>query len=120
MEEEPKNFFQELKQLVTEYLAARMKLLKYEVYEKSAKIAATLFSSLVTFLLTCMVLFFLSISVGFYVGSLLNSYGAGFLIVTGFYFVLLLPFLLARKSLIEKRIIDRIIEKLMEKEEEEQ
>ena len=66
MEREPIDFFQELKLLVADYLSARLKLIKYEVYEKTAKIAATLFSSLVIAMLASFLLFFLSITLGFY------------------------------------------------------
>ena len=119
MEREPIDFFQELKLLVADYLSARLKLIKYEVYEKTAKIAATLFSSLVIAMLASFLLFFLSITLGFYFGSLFNSYGTGFLVVTGFYLILLIPFLFFRKNWIEKIIINRLIEQLTEKEEEE-
>ena len=119
MEREPTDFFQELKLLVADYLSARLKLIKYEVYEKTAKIAATLFSSLVIAMLASFLLFFLSITLGFYFGSLFNSNGTGFLVVTGFYLILLIPFLFFRKNWIEKIIINRLIEQLTEKEEEE-
>ena len=119
MEREPIDFFQELKLLVTDYLSARIKLFKYEVYEKSAKIAAALFSSFVIVLLAFLLLFFLSIALGFYFGSLFNSIGTGFLVVAGFYLVLLVPFLFFRKSWIEKLIADRLIKQLAEEEEDE-
>ena len=120
MEQEPIDFFQELKFLVTDYISARLKLFKYEVYEKSAKIAATLFSSFVIAMLAFLLLFFLSIALGFYFGALFNSLGAGFLVVAGLYLILLLPFIFFRKSWIEKLIINRLIEQLTENEEDEQ
>ena len=119
MEDEKEDFFPELKLLVSDYLAARLRLIKYEVYEKSAKISAMLFSSLVIAMLASMILFFLSIALGFYLGSVLESYGTGFMIVTGFYIILLMPFILFRKNWIEKSIINSVIERLMEKEEDE-
>ncbi len=112
------DFFQEVKLMVADYLSARLRLLKYDLYEKTAKITATLFSSLVIAMLSSMLLFFLSIALGFYLGSLFNSYSTGFLVVTGIYLLLLLPFLIFRKSLIEKTIINRVIEQLTEKEED--
>jgi len=120
MEREPIDFFQELKVLVADYLSARIQLIKFEIFEKTAKISALLFSSLVIAMLGSMVLFFLSIALGFYLGSLFNSYGTGFLLVTGFYVLLLLPFILFRKNWIEKTIVNKIIDQLMEKEEDEQ
>jgi uncharacterized membrane protein YqjE len=119
MEDEKEKFFPELKLLVSDYVEARLKLIKFEVYEKSAKISAMLFSSLVIAMLASMILFFLSIALGFYLGSVLDSYGTGFMIVTGFYILLLLPFIFFRKNWIEKSIINRVIERLMEKEEDE-
>jgi len=119
MELEPVDFFQELKGLVTDYLAARLKLMKYEIYEKTAKIAASMFSAFVIVLLVVLVLLFFSISLGFYLGALFDSTGAGFLAVTGLYLILLVPFIFFRKKWIEKIIVNRVLDQLTEKEEEE-
>lgn len=118
MEREPIDFFQELKVMITDYVSARIKLLKFEIYEKAAKISASLFSAFVIVMLAFLVLLFLSISLGFYFGTLFNSNGAGFLLVTGIYLLFLVPLLLIKKKWIERLIINRIIEKLTEKEEE--
>ncbi|MEI6275054.1 MAG: phage holin family protein [Prolixibacteraceae bacterium] len=113
------DFFQDLKELVTDYMTARLKLLKIEVFEKTAKISASLFSSFLITLLVLMILFFLSIALGFYFGSLFNSYGTGFMIVTGLYLLLLIPFLFFGKRTIEKIIVNRMIDQLTENEEDE-
>jgi hypothetical protein len=119
MTEHEQDFFQDLKILVTDYLAARLKLVKYEIFEKTAKITASLFSSFVIAMLAFFMLFFLSIALGFYFGALFESYGTGFLIVTGLYLIILIPFIIFRKGLIERLIINRMIEQLTENEEEE-
>lgn len=119
MTEREPDFFQDLKILVTDYLAARLKLLKYEVFEKTAKITASLFSSFVIAMLVFFMLFFLSLALGFYFGAFFESYGTGFLMVTGLYLILLIPFIIFRKSLMEKLIINRLIEQLTENEEDE-
>jgi uncharacterized membrane protein YqjE len=119
MERDSTEFFQELKLMVTDYLSARIQLIKFEFYEKTAKISAALFSSLVIVLLASLMLFFLSIALGFYLGALFDSYGTGFLMVTGLYLLMLLPFIFFRKNWIEKTIINRLLEELTEKEEEE-
>ncbi|MCE1198358.1 MAG: phage holin family protein [Marinilabiliales bacterium] len=118
MEKDSTGYFHELKELLTEYLTARVKLFKLEVYEKTAKISATLFTSLAIGLLASLMFFFLSLALGFYLGSLLNSFGTGFLIIALFYLIPLVLLLIYRKRWIEKRIIDNVIEQLMEKEEE--
>jgi hypothetical protein len=119
MTEQEPAYFRELKILITDYLGARIRLLKFEVFEKTAIIAATLFSSFVIAMLAFFLLFFLSIALGFYFGAVFESYGTGFLMVTGLYLIILIPFIVFRKSLIEKLIINRIIGQLTEKEEEE-
>ncbi|MCK9640897.1 MAG: phage holin family protein [Prolixibacteraceae bacterium] len=113
------HFFQEVKLMVADYLSARIQLFKYDIYEKTAKLTATLFSSLVIAMLASMMLLFLSLALGFYLGSLFNSYGTGFLLVTGIYLAMLLPFILFRKNWIEKTIINKVIAQLTEKEEDE-
>jgi hypothetical protein len=117
MEQDPADFFQEMKLLVSDYVEARTKLFKLEMYEKTAKISASLFSSIVIVVLSSLMLLFGSIALGFYLGSLFNSLGTGFLIVTGIYLILLLPIILFRKNWIEKTIVNSLIEKLTEKEE---
>ena len=51
--------------MVADYLSARIQLLKYDIYEKSAKLSATLFSSMVIAMLASMMLLFLSLALGF-------------------------------------------------------
>lgn len=119
MEHEPVDFFQELKVMVTDYLAARLKLLKLDIYEKTAKIAASMFSAFVIVLLAMLVMLFLSISLGFYLGDLFGNTGTGFLAVTGIYLILLVPFIFFRKKWIEKIIVNRVLDQLTEKEEDE-
>ncbi|MFY9309439.1 MAG: phage holin family protein [Bacteroidia bacterium] len=111
------SFFSELKQLITDYFEARIALLKINVYEKIARVTAVLFSSIIIALILFFLVFFLSISAGFYFGSLLNSNAWGFLIVFGFYLILLVVILIFRKKLLEKYIIDKVIQTLFEKEE---
>ncbi len=111
------SFFTELKQLITDYFEARVSLLKINVYEKIAKVTAVLFSSIILALVVFFLMFFLSISGGFYFGSLLESNALGFLIVFGFYLILLVIVLAFRKKLLEKYIIDKVIQTLFEKEE---
>lgn len=116
MSDQP-SFFSELKQLVIDYFEARIQLLKIGAYEKIAKITAVLFSSLIIALLGFFLLFFLSISGGFYFGRLLNDNALGFLIIFGIYLILFVFIILFRKKLLEKFIIDKVIEQLFENEE---
>jgi vacuolar-type H+-ATPase subunit I/STV1 len=109
----------ELKVMVTDYLSARLKLVKLDFYEKTAKVLASLFSSLVIAFLSGLLLLFLSITLGFYLGEVLKSTALGFLIVSGIYFLILLPVIFFGRNTIEKAIINRLLSKLNEKEKEE-
>jgi len=111
------SFFSEIKQLVIEYFEAKIQLYKIGAYEKIAKVTAVLFSSIIIALLVFFLLFFLSISGGFYFGALLNSNALGFLLIFGIYLILLVFIVVFKKKLLEKYIIDKVIEQLFEKDE---
>jgi len=106
----------ELRQLITEYFDARLKLIKLETFEKIAKVTAVLFSSLVVALLGFFLLFFLSMSLGFYLGKVFESMALGFLAVTGLYLILFVMVLIMKKDLLEEFLIERIIGELTKKE----
>ncbi len=106
----------ELRQLITEYFDARLKLIKLETFEKIAKVTAVLFSSLVVALLGFFLLFFLSMSLGFYLGKIFDSLALGFLTVTGLYLILFLLVMFMKKDLLEEFLIERIIGELTKKE----
>lgn len=116
MNEKP-SFFNESKQLISDYVEARIELFKITAYEKIAKVSAVLFSSLVIALAGFFVLLFLSISGGLYLGSLLHNNSLGFLIVAGIYILLLLFVIIFRKKLLEKQITDKVIEQLFKNED---
>ena len=113
---EQSGIFTELKQLIADYLDARLSLIKLEAFEKIAKVTAVLFSSLVVALLGFFLLFFLSMSLGFYLGKVFESMALGFLAVTGLYLLLFVLVLLMKKDLMEKFLIERIIGELIKKE----
>jgi hypothetical protein len=115
MSEQP-SFFAELKQLIIEYLESKLKLLKIAAYEKIAKVTAVVFSSILIAFSIFFMFFFLNIAGGFFFGELLNSNAYGFLVMFGIYFTIFLLLVLFRKKLVEKFIINKIIQKLFEKE----
>ena len=113
MSEQP-SFFKEIKQLIIDYIEGRIQLYKISAFEKIAKITAVIFSSLIIAMLGFFLLFFLSISGGFYFADLLHSNTLGFLIIFGIYLILFVIIILFRKKLLEKYIVDKVVEKLCE------
>ena len=97
--------------LVKEYVAKRVDLLKMEATEKSSVTAG-----IITFLAIATVagLFFLvllNIGLGLLIGSYLGNYGYGVLIMAGFYLLILLIVFLTRNS-IKNAVANKIIQSL--------
>ena len=115
--DEKQSFFNESKQLVLDYVEARIALLKITIFEKIATVTAVLFSSIIIALVAFFILLFLSISGGLYIGALLNNNSLGFLIIAGFYLLLFIVLIAFRKQLLEKKIADKVIEQLFKKED---
>ena len=116
MNEQP-SFLEDLKQIVISYFEAKIKLYKISTYEKTAKVIAVLLSSILIASLSLILLLFLSISGGFFFGKLLNSNSLGFLLIFGGWAVLLIFIIIFRKKM-ERGITNKVIEQLIEKEEE--
>jgi hypothetical protein len=115
MSEQP-SFFAEFKQLIVEYLESKLKLLKLAAYEKIAKVSAVIASSILIAFTVLFMFFFLNIAGGFFFGALLHSNAYGFLAMFGIYFIVFLFLIIFRKKIVEKFIINKIIQKLFEKE----
>ncbi len=113
------SFFEELKQIIIDYFKSNVKLYKLNAYEKVAKVMAILFSSIIITILIFFLLFFLSISAGFYFATIFKSNALGFLMIFGFYVILLIVVIIFRKRILEKFITDKVIEQLFEEGENE-
>lgn len=97
--------------VVKEYTSKRLTLLKMEATEKSSVTAGT-----VTYLTLAAVaaLFFiilLNIGLGFLIGTWVDNYGYGFLILAGFYLLLILIVFAARNA-IKAAVANKIIKSL--------
>lgn len=119
MEHDDANWFNNLKEQLTEYVDLKIEITKLTIYEKSAKVAAVFSSVLVISFLTLFFFLFVFLAAAIWIGDMLGNRSLGFLIVACFYFLLLFVFLMIRKNVIEKRIIDKVIEILTEEEHEE-
>ena len=116
--EEHKSFFTESKEAVEQYLQDRLLLIKLQTTEKISKLIAAMFTSLLIAILGFFILLFLSIMVGYYFASLTGSNFLGFGIVAAFYLILLGVIIAIRKNVIQKNIINMVIEVMFEKTKE--
>jgi uncharacterized membrane protein YqjE len=98
---------------LTGYVETRIELLKYEIKEDMAKAIARISLVLLTALLFTFSLLFISVSVAIKIGESLGNF-AGFGIVAGFYFLVMVIILLFHESIsnsIEEKIKKHITHK---------
>ena len=117
--ENEEHFFAASKKKLEQYVKDRLLLLKMQAVEKISQVAAKLFSALIIAMLAFFVLLFISIMAGYFFAELTGSLYIGFGIVAASYLLLLLLILKFRKRLIEKKLIDEIIETVFDKTDDE-
>lgn len=94
---------------IIEYLETRLDLLRLHTAENISRIISKSANIAIVGYLLFLILLFLSFAAGFFIASRLHSNELGFLCVALFYFVVLVVFLLLRKQLVEKPVIQAII-----------
>lgn len=97
--------------LVKDYAGKRLDLLKMEATEKSSVTAGTLTYLSVALVAALFFIALLNVGLAFLIGHYLGNYGYGFLIMAGFYLLILLIVLLLRKT-IKNSIANMIIKAL--------
>ena len=97
--------------LVKEYASKRLDLLKMEATEKSSITAGTLAILIMLAIAGFFFIILLNFGLGLLIGSYLGNYAYGLLIMSGFYLLILLIVILARKS-IKNSIANKIIKLL--------
>lgn len=85
--------------LIKEYTGKRFDLLKMEATEKSSVTAGTITYITIAVVALLFFIVLLNIAVAFLIGAALGNYGYGFLIVAGFYLLILIIVLLLRKTI---------------------
>lgn len=112
------NFFEESKKKIEEYVQDRLLLFKLEAVEKTSRLIATMFTGLLIALFAFLIVFFISFMLGYLLGELIHHIYWGFAIVAAFYIILLVIIIVFRKRLVEKRIINMVIDIFFEKDRE--
>ncbi len=106
---------EELTKSLKVYVQTNIELVKLEAAERTSVFGSSLISILIVGLFMILFLLFVSITAGFCLADYFNSNYIGFLLVTGFYFLLTIILFFARKKLIESPIRNRIITRIFEK-----
>lgn len=84
------------------------------VTEKASNAASITITASIVLLLSMFFLFFLGLGVGWYLGEMLDSFFAGFSIVAGVFFILIVITLSIRKSILFPLIRNLVVKKVYE------
>jgi len=94
---------------IQEYLEVQLDLIRLHTAESLSRVFSKIAIFAITGFLLLLILIFFSLAAGFYLGEIMGSEFIGFLIVSGFYLVVLIAFLLLRKKLVERPIIKAMV-----------
>lgn len=117
MEDQSNSFFKDYREKIEGYVEDRLLLLRLKSVRKISTLIVQMVGAACLALLSCFIILFISIMLGFFLGHLLDSYYAGFGIIT---FLFVLTFILAivyRKKLMRK-VISGIIDTILDKKED--
>lgn len=110
--------FDELAKLVRVYLTLRLNLFKLSFIEKASRAISLSWTFTIGAVFFSFFLGFASIALALWLGDMFDSTALGFLLISGFYFLLFLLFLLFRRQLIMRPII-KIMAEIMFSDDEE-
>ena len=110
--------FDNIRKEIQEYIEVKLDLVRLHTAEHLARLLSSSSSIVIAGYLLFFILLFLSFAAGFFLGSLLHSNEAGFLCVAGFYCLVLIVFLIFRKKIVERPIIQAVVKLLFPKFEE--
>ena len=100
---------------VQEYVEIKLDLIRLHTAEHLARLLSSASTIVIAGYLAFFILMFISFAGGFFIGSLLHSNEAGFLCVAGFYFLVLVIFLVFRKQIVERPVIKAVLRLLFPK-----
>src|SRR4030095_11779980 len=118
MDGENRNFFEDLKDTVIDYLQAKARLTKIQAFEKMARVLGVIFLFFVIFIFFCFVVIFTGLMLGFLLADLTNSNALGFSIVAVLFIIVLIILVVRRKSMLERPVMENIAKVLFEDDDE--
>ncbi len=101
--------FDNLKKDFQEYFQVQLDLIRLHTAENISRVFSRAANAAILGYMVFFILLFLSLAAGFFISSRLNSDELGFLIVAGFYFFLLIIFLILRKQIVDRPIIKAVV-----------
>lgn len=100
--------------LIKEYIATRIELGKLSVMERVVIIVANLITDGFVVITSILAFLFASFTLGFYLSEVLDSYAAGFGIVTLIYLALALIMLFTKEKYVEKYLHNFMVKRMFQ------
>jgi hypothetical protein len=113
-------FINSLKKEIQEYLEVKIDLIKLSTAENLSRILCKVTSIIIYVCLLLFILLFLSFAAGYFFASLMNSNELGFMLVAGFYSLVLIIILIFKKQIINRPIIKVIVKLFFPKSSEDE
>ena len=99
----------DIKTDVLKFVEVKLDLIRLHMAENLSRIFSNVAIIAIAGYLLFLIVMFLSFAAGYFIGSLLKSNELGFLCVAGFYFLLLILFLVYRKRIVERPVIQAVV-----------
>jgi len=99
---------------VKDYVNTRIELLKLKSVNKVSSILSKAITTVISLVLVFMVFLFLSAGLALYLGEVLGHYYYGFFIVGGFYIIIGLILIMARKAIFKRPFANWLIRTLID------
>ena len=96
-----------------DYLDTKIELTKLKTIDKSADVLSTVIVKVTMIFIGSLFVIFVSIALALMLGSLLGAYHYGFLIMGGFYAILLLVIYVQREKWIKTPVANGLINKML-------
>lgn len=103
---------------VKEYVDVRKEIAILSAVDKGSQLFANLVTDGLVLLFGVLGILFGSLAAGFYLSEVIGNTYAGFLVVTGFYFLLAIIFYAVKDKYVEKHIINAAIKKFFRNKNE--
>jgi hypothetical protein len=107
--------FSNLKDDIRDYINIRLEQMKLEIAEGSSRILSRILLVLVSTFLLLIIFLFLSFAAAYFLGTLLQSTELGFLLVAGFYSLILILVLYFRRIIFDRPAIQYVLSILFQK-----
>lgn len=110
MKENVANDIKEAKDDVENYVNAKIDMIKLHVAENLSRIVSGMIIKMVLAVFLVLITFFVSMAGAVWIDHIYSNSGIGFIIVAAFYLVLSIIFILLRRKIITKPIIQSFIQ----------